>query len=482
MISYGKILGLGLLLSSVSGVVMSAETIVDSSKTTNMEISVYNNNMAYVKDTRSANLVAGKNQLAFEGVSSQILPETAMLLSSGISVSEQNYNYNLMTPSNILAGSVGKKVKTALYNEATGKTEYNEAEILEAGGGSPVLKFDYGIETEFPGRIIYSDIPDGLRTKPTLVIDIESKEKAKDKSLELSYLTTGLSWKADYVAEINGKSQLNLTGWITLNNESGTDYENASVQLIAGSVNRVQTNVIRPLMAMRSMKAAGANMAVAESADAAMPVSEAFSDYYLYTLPIKTTLRDNQTKQVSLMDKSGVKFDKIYRLNSPLYININQTESRFTKANPTVIYKIENTKANGLGEALPKGIIRFFEQDSRNSLQFIGESNLPSLAEGEKTELTVGQAFDIYAEGKVSSSTKIAQDTVEAKVEVTITNAKSESVKLEYNQNFGWVDWKIVKEEAQSSRKNASTAMWNLEIPAQSKYVLEYTVRLSKKG
>ena len=482
MNKYGKFLCLGLMLSTVSGMAIGAETIVDSSKTTKMEISVYNNNMAYVKDTRQTSLKSGKNELAFEGVSSQILPETAMLLGNGIKVSEQNYNYNLMTPSNILAASVGKTVKTALYNEATGKTEYNEAKILEAGGGSPVLKFDYGIETAFPGRIIYSEVPDGLRTKPTLVIDIESQEQAKNKNLELSYLTTGLSWKADYIAEINSSNQLNLTGLITLTNESGTDYEDASVQLIAGSVNRVQNNVIRPLMAMRTMKAAGANMAVAESADAAMPTSEAFSDYYLYTLPIKTTLRDNQTKQVSLMSKSNVKFDKIYRLNSPLYINLNQTESRFTKANPTVVYKIENTKSGGLGEALPKGIIRFFEQDSRNSLQFIGESNLPSLAEGEKTELKVGQAFDIYAEGKVSSSTKIAQDTVEAKVEITITNAKNESIRLEYDQNFGWVDWKIVDEKTPSSRKDASTALWNLEIPAQSKYVLEYTVRLSKKG
>lgn len=474
-----KILGLSLLLSVASGAVMSAETLVDSSDTTKMEISVYNNNMAYVKDTRRADLSAGKNELAFEGVSSQILPETAMLLGAGINVAEQNYNYNLMTPDNIMKASVGKKVKTALYNETTGKTEYNEAEIIEAGSSNPVLKFDYGIETAFPGRIIYSEIPAGLRTKPTLVIDVNSAQAAQDKELELSYLTNGLSWKADYVAEINGDEDLNLTGWITLKNESGTDYENASVQLIAGSVNQVSSYVMRPVMAMRNMKAAGM-VAMAEDS-AAAPSSEAFADYYLYTLPIKTTLRDNQSKQVSLMNKDNVKYDKIYRLTSPLYLNLNQTESRFEKANPSVIYKLENTKEKGLGEALPKGVVRFFEKDNRGSRQFIGENNLPSLAEGEKTELRIGQVFDVYAQGEVSSAEKIAEDTTQATIEITISNAKNENVQIEYEQNFGWVDWKIISEELKSRRKDASTAQWLIDIPAQSKYVFTYTVRLSKK-
>lgn len=476
-----RYLGIGVLLCGVATTALSAETIVDSSQTTDMEISVYNNNMAYVKDSRKADLTSGRNELAFVGVSSQIIPETAMLLGSGIRVIEQNYNYNLMTPYNIIENSVGEKVKTAFFNETTGKTEYNEAILLDAGNGAPVLKFDYGIETAFPGRIIYKDIPSGLRTKPTLVIEAQSGEAAKDKELELSYLTNGLSWKADYVAELKAEDKLNLTGWITLKNESGADYRDATVQLIAGSVNTIQSNVIRPMLAMRNMKAAGADMAVAESA-AAMSTSEAFADYYLYTLPVKTTLQDKQSKQVSLMGKDEVSYNKKYRLVSPLYLNLNSSENQFTKANPQVIYELENTPEKGLGEALPKGIIRFFEQDSRGSLQFIGESNMPQLAEGEKTELKLGQAFDIFAQGKIASVSKIAQDTAQAEVEIIFKNAKKEAVEIEYEQNFGYVDWKITQEDRPSEKKNASTEVWKIKIPAQGEYKLTYTLRLSKKG
>lgn len=456
-----------------------AEKVVDTDKNTEMQISIYNNNLAFVRDTRNIDLQRGENKVAFVGVSSQIRPETAMLFGKGIEVMEQNYNYNLLNPSNLLEASVGKTVKTALYNEQTGKTVYDTAVVLEAGYGKPVLKFSYGIETDFPGRVIYENVPDGLRTKPTLVVDMKNKSVAGAQNVELAYLTSGLSWKADYVADLQADNTLTLNGWITLKNDSGVDYNNATVQLIAGSVNQVSSNVIRPLMMARSFKAMGA---VAESAamDSAVPTSEAFADYYLYNLPAKTSIKDKQTKQVSLMVKNKVKYAKEYKLNSPLYLSYNSGENDFTKANPQVVYKLNNVKEDGLGEALPQGTIRFFENDSKKNLQFIGEANLPQLASGEKTELNLGQAFDIFASGKISSAKKISEKVTEASVEITFNNAKDEAVEVEFTQNYGGT-WKVNAESVKSEKKNAYASKWLVKIPAHGKKVLTYTVLLTKK-
>ncbi len=457
------------------------EKKADTDKTAEMEISIYNNNLAFVRDTRNIELQQGENKVAFVGVSSRIRPETAILFGRGIEVVEQNYNYNVLNPSNLLEAFVGKNVKTALYNEQTGKTSYDDAVILDAGYGKPVLKFSYGIETDFPGRIIYPEIPADLRTKPTLVVDLKNKTAAGSKALELAYLTSGLSWKADYVAELQKDNELNLNGWITLNNESGTDYDNASVRLIAGSVNQVN-DFVRPLAVnARSLKADAAVMESGAAYGAARPASEAVADYYLYSLPEKTSIKDKQAKQVSLMMKNHVKYQKEYRLSIPLYLNYNSGENEFLKANPRVVYKIENTKKNGLGEALPQGTVRFFETDSRGGLQFIGEAGLPQLALGEKAELDLGKAFDIYASGKISSVKKISDKMTEAALEVTVNNAKNEEAEVFLTQSYAGT-WKIVSESVKSEKKNAYESLWKIKIPAQGKTTMKYTVRLGQKN
>ena len=457
------------------------EKIVDNTKTTGIELSIYNNNLAFVKDTRKVDLEKGDNKIAFVGVSSQIRPETAMLLGNNLKVVEQNYNYNLLTPDNILRNSVGQKVKTALYNEQTGQTAYDTAEIIDASYGRPVLKFDYGIETDFPGRIIYENLPEGLRTKPTLVVDVKNTDKTGDQNVELAYLTSGLSWKADYVADLRKDDTLSLNGWITLKNESGIDYDNASVQLVAGSVNQVSAVQPRVLMARNLKMAAGATMdATVESA--AMPASESLGDYYLYTLPVKTSIKDKQTKQVSLMEKKKVKYAKEYKMQSPLYLGYGINETEFSKANPRVIYKLNNIQADGLGEALPQGTIRFFESDAKGNTQFIGENRLNQLAVGEKTELNLGQAFDIFASGKTTASTRISDEISETSVEITLNNAKSEAVELVFEQSFGGLNWDMISESLKSEKKNSSTASWTVKLPANGREVLKYKVRLSKKG
>lgn len=337
------------------------------------------------------------------------------------------------------------------------------------------MQFDYGIETDFPGRIVYEKLPENLTARPTLDISLNNKT-AGSKRLELAYLTSGISWKADYVAEVNGSNTLALNGWITLNNQSGTTYENAAVQLIAGSVNEVQPPVM-PRMYGLAMKAAVNDMAVAESA-AAGASSEAFADYYLYTLPARTTIKDNQSKQVSLFTKEKVRFVREYKLVSPLYAGLNMRENEFENANPQVTYKLNNVEAEGLGLPMPQGTVRFYENDSKGNMQFIGESEFRQLAKGDKTELPLGKSFDVSAKGKTAGVIRLAKDSYEGDFEITFKNAKSESAVVNFEQKFGG-SWTIVSESVKSEKKNASTELWKVEVPANGEKVLTFKARIT---
>ena len=380
--NYVKILlALGLLLPSSGSLAADKEIILDKDKSVDMAISIYNNSLGFVRDTREVMLEKGNNSVAFVGVADQIKPETAMLSGSGITVTEQNYNYNLLTPYNILNESVGQTVKTALYNEQTGQTVFNSAKIIDSNNGRPILQFDYGIETDFPGRIVYEKLPENLTARPTLDISLNNKT-AGSKRLELAYLTSGISWKADYVAEVNGSNTLALNGWITLNNQSGTTYENAAVQLIAGSVNEVQPPVM-PRMYGLAMKAAVNDMAVAESA-AAGASSEAFADYYLYTLPARTTIKDNQSKQVSLFTKEKVRFVREYKLVSPLYAGLNMRENEFENANPQVTYKLNNVEAEVWGCRCRRERYAFMKMTARETCSLSARANFGSWPKATK--------------------------------------------------------------------------------------------------
>lgn len=476
---YSKILLTFGLLFPFSAYSADKEIVLDNADSVEMEISIYNNSLGFVRDTREAGLEAGYNSVAFAGVASQIKPETVMVETPGAEIVEQNYNYNLLTPVNIVNESVGQTVKTAVYNEATGQTVFDSAKIIDSNYGNPVLQFSYGIETHFPGRLIFDKLPENLVSKPTLEVRLNNKDAGR-KKIELAYLTNGISWKADYVAEIKSAGVLDLNGWITLSNDSGADYKNASVQLIAGNVNQVsEAAPVRPLMLARAMKA-NAESASMDAAGGAYPANEAFADYYLYTLPVKTTIKNQQSKQVSLFVRNGVRFEKEYRMISPLYVGINVSENEFQKQNPQVVFKLDNAAASGLGLPMPQGVIRFYEKDSGSNLQFIGESSIPQLADGEKADLMLGKAFDIFAKGRVLNVNKVSKDIFEADVEVAFNNAKTEEAVVNFEQNFN-NNWEILSESQKSERKNANTAKWQLKLPAKGAFSLTYKVRITRK-
>lgn len=452
-------------------------------------LSIYNNNLALVKDTRRMDLKQGENLTAFEGVASAIKPESVMIYGEGIKVLEQNYDYNLLTPYNILEKSVGQKVKTAVQNPENGKDIFQEAKLVSAVNSQPVLEFDYGVETAFQGRIVFEKLPQGLYVKPTLAAKIYSTSAAL-KDLTLVYLTQGLSWTTNYVARVLPSDKLDLTAWVSLKNESGADYQNAHIQLIAGNVNAVSVmqNFARPMLKM----ARGVMMDVVEAGtDAAAP--QELSGYYLYTLPFTTDLKDQQTKQISLMEKNGVSYTKEGRLNSSLYFG-RENLSSFEKVHPALYYLSQNTAENGLGLPMPAGVVRFYENDKDGQMQFIGEDNLPHTAQGEKIELKLGSIFDVYANGKILKATKKSENkkpqangcglTTEVwayDAVVEFLNGGTTDYEVLFKQNIN-KNIKITTENLNGEAVNANLYQWRVHVPSNGSETLKFSVEVTTES
>ena len=416
-------------------------------------LSIYQNGTALVRDEQTVFLKQGENSIAFQNVAEKILPETAFVEGKNIQVLEQNYNFDLLTPVNIV-----------------------DEKIIDSRYGRPILEFDYGIDVNFPGRLIFDKLPDNLVSAPTLSAEIIAAQSG-EQPLVLTYLTKGLSWKADYIAELNSDEYLTLRGWITLNNQSGSDYKNAKLQFIAGDVNQVTSN-IAPRALMLAAGSPTADAAMMNKIAVVNQTPQALGDYYLYSLPFQTDVLNNQSKQVSLLEKPQVTFEKEYRLSSPLYLWNGLTGGAFEQQSPDILIKLTNDKKFGLGEVLPQGIVRFYDKTKSDVLQFIGEQNFAKLAVGEKNELRLGKAFDLSVSGKVINVQKINDSIVDAEVEVVFHNAATQNESVSFVQNFNSL-WKILAQSADMVEKTAEKARWIIKVPAQGEAKLSYKVRLS---
>jgi hypothetical protein len=458
------------------------ENVLDESRSTlndqqSVAVTIYNSDLALVKDTRKVNLKAGLNALAMRDVSAQIRPETALLRSisapGSLSLLEQNFDFDLLTPQKMLDKYVGKTVSIVKTNPATGAETTEQATVLSANNGV-VLKIGNRIETGLPGRIVYDDVPENLRDRPTLVTQINNKG-ATDQTVELSYLTGGLAWKADYVAELNDKeNQLDLSGWVTLTNTSGTSYKNTKLQLVAGDVNRVQQNM-RPMMkTMRNEMA---------MADAAAPMAEeGLLEYHLYTLDRTTNIMEAQTKQVALLSASGVPARKDLVLQGADYYYTGQYGEIGTKMKVGVFVEFDNKEASKLGMPLPKGVLRVYKKDSKGNAQFVGEDNIDHTPKNETVRLKLGDAFDVTADRKQTDfkllpNPQKGHSAYESAFELTLKNAKKEKVTVTVQEPIGG-DWKIVSESHPHTKANSHLALWKIDIPAEGKTTLTYRAQV----
>jgi hypothetical protein len=458
------------------------ENLEESRSTLNdqqsVAVTIYNQDLALVKDTRKVTIKVGLNALALRDVSAQMRPETALLRSinapGSLALLEQNFDFDLLTPQKMLEKYVGKTVGIVKTNPTTGVETTEQATVLAANNGV-VLKVGNRIETGVPSnnlsRIVYDDVPANLRDRPTLVTQILNKG-ATDQTVELSYLTGGLGWKADYVAELNEKeNQLDLSGWVTLSNTSGASYKNAKLQLVAGDVNLVQQNM-RPMM--KQMR--GEMMAT----DAAAPMAEeGLLEYHLYTLDRPTTIAENQTKQVALLSATSVPVGKELVLQGAEYYYQGQYGEIGTKMKVGVFIEFNNKEASKLGMPLPKGILRVYKKDSKGNAQFVGEDNIDHTP---NVRLKLGQAFDVTADKKqtdfkVLPNPQKGHNAYESAYELVLKNAKKEKVTVTVQEPIGG-DWKIVSENAQHSKVNSHLAVWKIDVPAEGSTTLTYRAQV----
>ena len=450
------------------------ETISTASDQQSVAVTIYNDNLALIKDARRVSLVTGANQLAWREVSAQMRPETAQLRNltnpEGFRLQEQNFDFDLLTPQKMLEKYIGREVSVIRSHPTTG-VETRETAIVLSTNNGVVLKFADRIETGVPGRLAFSVVPDTLRDKPTLVISLINA-KAGFQNLELSYLTGGLSWRADYVAELNANDdRLDLNGWVTLTNQSGAAYPNAKLQLVAGDLNRVRD--AQPLP--RSV------MTMAAKADTAEMQQESLFEYHLYTLQRPTTLKENQTKQVALMSANQVPVKKEFLLAGADYYYSGQHGDLGQKMKVGVFVEFNN-KGEGLGIPLPKGIIRMYKKDSQGNAQFVGEDRIDHTPKNETVRLKLGDAFDVTADRKQTDFQKLAGTSrinyvFESAYEIVLKNAKSEAVTVTVREPMPG-DWSIVSESQAHTKAASGVAEWQVKVPAEGRTTLTYRVRV----
>jgi len=431
-------------------------------------LTVYNVNLGLVKDRRRISIPRGAGELRFMDVASQIIPASVSIVSlsgpAGLRVLEQNYEYDLLSPQKLMDKYVGKEVRLYQKNPYTEREEVVDATLLATNNG-PVFKIGNEITFNHPGRIIFPGLPEGLIPKPTLVWLLESSQD-KPQEIEASYLTDGISWRADYVVTLNDRDTgADLAGWVTIDNKSGATYRDARLKLVAGDVHRVQEERERVM-----------RMAKAMPAGAPQFKEEGFFEFHLYTLQRPSTIKENQTKQISLVTADAVPVRKefLYK-GAPHYYYAPYVEAEKQKVG--VYVEMENREANRLGMPLPKGVVRVYKRDADGSLQFVGEDAIDHTPRDEKVRIKLGEAFDLAGERKQTDWKKIASDTYEAAFEITLRNHKREDVTVRVVEPVPG-DWQMLSTSHEWKKGEAFAAEFQVPVKKDGEAKLAYRVRM----
>ncbi len=444
-----------------------------------LSLTIYNSNLAFVRDTRSITLKKGINQLSLEGISANIKPESAILRSkennNSITTLEQSFNYDLLTPKLLLDKYVGKDITIVRIDTINNEEKHLSATVLSTKGGV-VLQVGNNIEIGMPEKIKFPALPENLFNKPTLVIELENN-KSSLQELELSYLTNGLQWQADYIATLNEQeNKIDLQALVTISNQTGVSYENTELQLVAGDVNQVNENIIRRSSAKlmsRSIESLEHNVQ-----------AEAISDLYLYSLPRKTNLRQNQSKQIALFTKSSIPVKKDYIFTGKAYYYYQQIPEIFENIKASRRLTLHNKESHNLGIPLPKGIVRSYKDDANNRKQFIGEDKINHIAAEEKFSLNLGKTFDITAskkqvEFKKLSSLSSREVITESSYEIEVQNSKNSAVQVHIIEPIPG-DWQIIETNFAHRKIQANQVKWEVTLAKKGKVLLQYRVRIKQ--
>ena len=432
-----------------------------------VSVTIYNDDLALVQDRRDIEIKGGRQRIEFQDVSAQIRPETASLAASDISIVEQNFDFDLLTPAKLMEKAVGQEITIVRVNPATGAETREQAQVLATNGGV-VLKIGPRIEVlrddGLPVRVIFDKVPDNLRARPTLSVTVIGAH-AGTRSATLSYLTPGLGWRADYVALYNeSDSKIDVQGWVTLINSSGVTYDDAQTLLVAGSPTQVdgggrQQNYYRGQQPRPTLQQAGT-----ESGS-----RERLGDYYLYPLAERTTIANLQTKQVSFLDVHGVPAEHGYEFRNRWLGTAETPQSAKS------VYSFSTSAHAGLGDQLPAGVLRFYLRDKRGDPQFIGESRIDHTPMGSTLSLATGDAFDVKVRAVVDKRTRLSTFNWQSDMRYELSNALPRPVTVKLLQEGLWGDSRITAESQKSTRRSAETAEWAVTVPANGKASLTAT-------
>ena len=432
-----------------------------------LALTIYNGNLGLVKDVREVRLGSGSRQVQFMDVAALIDPTSVHLKSltdpKGLKILEQNYEYDLLSSQKLMEKYVGRKVR--LYQ---GNGSYLEATLLSTNG--PVYDINGQIYMGHHGNIVLPSLPENLVSKPTLVWLLRNQTTAPQR-IEASYLTSGMTWKADYVMILNAADdRADLSGWVTLDNKSGATYKDAALKLVAGDVHRAAD---RDRLGRVMEMAAKASDAQAPRAFA----SEGFFEYHLYTLDGRTTVKDNQTKQLSLMAADGVPVAKqLIYYGARDYYRTSYGQP-ISNQKVSVFLEIANSQANNLGLPLPKGKVRVYKADKSGSQQFIGEDWIDHTPKDERVKIKMGEAFDVVGERVQKDWKKIGWGLYEVEWEISLRNHKKEDVTVTVFEPMPG-DWEVLRETYRHEKVEAHTLRYQIPVPKEGATKLTYRVRV----
>jgi hypothetical protein len=441
-----------------------------------LNVTVYNSNLALIRDVRQIHLASGVSPLRFEDVAAAIMPATVHFRSlsepAKLAVVEQNYEYDLLDAQKLLQKYVGREVTLVHGEEQASSTKWVETKaiLLADNNNQPVWKIGNEIVTGMPTSWYrFSELPGNLYSRPTLVWTLDNRGATAQK-LEASYLTNNMNWIADYVLTVSRDEKTSdLDGWVTLTNNSGTAYENAKLQLVAGEIHQVAPVVT-----------AAAGFARMEAAAPAPPQfqQENISEYHLYTLGRRTSIQNNESKQINLLSGTGVPIEKFLAVEGQSYYYRNQQGIGNPIPEPVkVYYRFKNEEKGGLGMPLPAGTVRVYQADSKGGIQFVGEDHINHTPKDETLKIYVGDAFDVVCERKLIDYKKLDKNLYEMEFQITLRNHKDTPVTVEAREPVGG-DWEVVNSNLKWTKLDATTISFEIPVDQDGAATLDYRVRV----
>jgi hypothetical protein len=489
-----------LVMVLLCGVVMAQERAADGKN--QPALTIYNQNFFVAREYVPLDLTAGVNRAQYAGIASHLEPDSVILRDPNgraLQVLEQNYRNDPISQELLLSFYEGKTIDFLLPTNQIIKgkvvrsgyipSSYYAQNYQQPSYTQPIIEVDGVLRFGLPGQPLFPALSGDSILKPTLSWLLQANDPGKFDA-EISYVASGMSWQADYnlVVSDNPKSKtdlLDMVGWITMRNQSGKTFENASIKLMAGDVNKIQPGTVAGRMYAAEAKAM--------MNDAAAPVvrEKSFDEFHLYSLARPTTLRDQETKQVEFVRSTGIHASRLFiydgaQVQQYGYYNmeqIRQDQSYGTQSNPKVwvMEEFKNSELNHLGIALPKGKLRFYRRDTDGHLEFVGENVIDHTAKDETIRVFTGNSFDVVGERKRTNiRVDSAHNWMDESFEIRVRNHKKEAVSVRVVEHlYRWSNWKLTEQSQESHKMDAQTVEFPVTVAPDGEQVVTYTVHYS---